>query len=296
MKRMFLAASACAVLSLSACDSSSTGAVTAANPLPTSSKTYTAAVATTAADSVALIQLAQHGAAVAKTTNDGTKGLKEQASFGNSDFGFGGRAAAFDAPEIGAIDTSYMYCSGSLCSSFPIAGVTPDTAYDTVIGYSMGADSTEYSVTGSEERTSLYVSHVRQRDTTKSSFSMIGSGTNLDFRISFDMKGSASGVVEYRDGFRLNLDELHMSAKTNLLSSQIDTNNLVIPGNLYYLMSFTSGGVKYKAVLDVLNQNLAKLETATGNVLNASDLVVGTFVLTQDGSILVKDLKGNVLR
>jgi hypothetical protein len=294
MKQTFLAAATAAAISLSACDSSSTSAVTAApNSSPTSSKTYSAAVATTTADSVALSLLAKHGGAVAQTASGGTKELKSMTAVGAN---IGGRVADFGAPVVGSIDTSYMYCQGSICSSQPIAGVSPDTTYDTVISYRTAADSTQYTVTGGEERTSLYVSHIRQFDTTKSSFNMIGSGANMDFSINMTMRASGYGVVNYRDNFQLNLESMSISVKWSALFSKLDTNNLNIPGNLYYLMSFTSGGNKYKAVLDVLNQNLAKLETVTGNVLNSSDLVVGTFVLTQDGGITVKDLKGNVLR
>ncbi|MEN9354974.1 MAG: hypothetical protein RL318_2299 [Fibrobacterota bacterium] len=301
MKRsLFILALACSCLV--ACGESSGGATASPATTDPTAVTYPKATANTEADINALKALGSHGAALGKTAMGTASRLKD---VGDEDVA-GRIAARLSLANAYRVDSSLMYCQGSVCSETVIPGVVPDTAWDTIISHTgtgtmdlatFSSDSIIYEVSGNLEKTGLYVSRIRQIDTTHQVFKMSQTGVT----IGLDIKGQGWGVVEYRDGFVLTLESMKIKASFNMtmslaaLPSATDAVTSV-PGSLYYVMSFVSNGAKYSAILDVRNQDLAKLSSATGNVINSANTVVGTFELNQDGGITVKDLKGNVMR
>lgn len=288
-------------LFLSGCEDSAGGATAAPANDPTA-VVYPVASANTDADLMALKALGNHGDALGKPIQDASKSTPDAGDL------FAGRIAGrLSLANAYQIDSGLWYCQGAVCSQTPIANVVPDTTYDTIISHTgtgtaneatMSSDSTIYEVSGSLEKTPLYVSRTRMMDTTRQVVNL--SGSNLSMQ--FDIKASGYGMVDYRDGFQLTIESMKMSGSlkfTMNLMNMMDPSSLTVPsfpGSLYYLMSFTSNGAKYSAILNVRNQDLAALTTATGNVINSANAIVGTFELSQDGNITVKDLKGNLMR
>lgn len=300
MKRSLLLL-ALSALCLSACDDSSSATTAPASSDP-ASVTYPVASANTDADLKALLALGIHGDALGKPIQDASKSAPDAGSLAA-----GRIAARLSLANASNVESGLWYCEGAVCSETPIEGVIPDTTYDTLVSrigtgtanaMTMASDSTIYEVTGTLEKTVNYVARTRAQDTTHQVVSL--SGTKLSMQ--FDMKSSGYGDVEYRDGFQLKLESMRMtgSLKFSLdMTNLMDTaafNSFSFPGSLYYSMSFTSNGAKYSAILNVKEQDLLALTSAKGSIINSSNVVVGSFELAQDGTITVKDLKGNVMR
>lgn len=300
MKRSLLLL-ALSALCLSACDdsSSATTAPAAADP---SATTYPVASANTDADLKALMALGSHGDALGKPIQDASKSAPDAGNMAA-----GRLAARLSLANAYDVEMGLWYCEGAVCSETPVEGVVPDTTYDTLISRigtgtanaeTMSSDSTIYEVTGTLEKAAKYVARTRMMDTTREVMSF--SGTKISMQ--FEMKASGTGAVEYRDGFELKLESMRMTGSLKFsmdMMNLMDTTalkSLSFPGSLYYVMSFTSNGTKYSAILNVKDQDLMALASMKGNVINSANTVVGTFELAKDGAITVKDLKGNVMR